>query len=28
MGRRPDLRGVKASYDYAFSSTEDGFLGL
>ena len=27
-GRRPDLRGVKAGYDYAFSSTEDGFLGL
>ncbi len=27
-GRRPDLRGVKAGYDYAFGSETDGFLGL
>lgn len=27
-GRRPDLRGVKAGYDYAFASESDGFLGL
>lgn len=27
-GRRPDLRGVKAGYDYAFASDVDGFLGL
>lgn len=27
-GRRPDLRGVKAGYDYAFASDTDGFLGL
>jgi hypothetical protein len=27
-GRRADLRGVKAGYDYAFASQTDGFLGL
>jgi hypothetical protein len=27
-GRRPDLRGVKAGYDYAFATNTDGFLGL
>jgi hypothetical protein len=27
-GRRADLRGVKAGYDYAFASQMDGFLGL
>jgi hypothetical protein len=27
-GRRADLRGVKAGYDYAFASPTDGFLGL
>ncbi|MCV7282378.1 hypothetical protein H7J88_22355 [Mycolicibacterium flavescens] len=27
-GRRSDLRGVKAGYDYAFPSVDDGFLGL
>jgi hypothetical protein len=27
-GRRPDLRGVKAGYDYAFVSQDLGFLGL
>ncbi len=27
-GRRPDLRGVKAGYDYAFATDTDGFLGL
>ena len=27
-GRRPDLRGVKAGYDYAFAAATDGFLGL
>jgi hypothetical protein len=27
-GRRPDLRGVKAGYDYAFATDTDGFLSL
>lgn len=27
-GRRADLRGVQAGYDYAFASETDGFLGL
>jgi hypothetical protein len=27
-GRRPDLRGVKAGYDYAYPDPDNGFLGL
>ncbi|MGV0793290.1 DUF7065 domain-containing protein [Mycolicibacterium sp. XJ1819] len=27
-GKRPDLRGVKAGYDYAYRDAEDGFMGL